>query len=535
MFYLYQPDIDSAFRNRLYLGSDTHAMGLFVGAALACFWNPWQAAERQALARWLWRLLASAALLALGWMMHSMNREDPDIYQGGFLLVPVLTCVVAYTAMGDRRFLLSWLFRTAPMQWLGSRSYSLYLVHWLVFSWMRLHGLTDFSAWPVLAAALLAEALYWCTEVPMKHIDTRGLDNRHMCKLVLIYTAAVLVLFASTSLFGERPARMAAETGQETEASQDGAAAPVPGLPAAPATPAAPAPDIDDSAHANERISGCDDLFAIGDSVLKGAQAHLEKVIPGIRIDAMVGRQASQGLKVVQTWRAAGGKASTVLLHLGTNGYIKESQYRELLAALADRERVILVNVHVPKPWKAPINEIIARMPAAFPNVRVIDWDALSTPRPAYFGKDNTHLTVKGMRALVAQIKEATGGTVIMPASETDTMLAKGNKSPRSAAPAATRAALPETPAARNPAAAHKEASTEVQAADAAHAASDAAGADTSPATAHETSARAADKTDKVDEAKHSAPVPAEAPSLDRGPSTAPHGGQAGGSGKGDQ
>jgi len=458
MAWLYQPDIDTAMRNRLYLGSDTHAMGLFAGAALAGFWNPWRATARRAAARWAWRIAALAALGLLGWMMQALNNDDPATYQGAFLLVPVLTCVVAYTVMGDRGFLLSRLFRTRAMQWLGVRSYSLYLVHWLVFSWMRLHGWTDFAEPAVLlggllAVGLLAELLYRCTEAPMKRFDTSGLDLRQMKTLVASYTGATVALLAATALYGIRPAPLVA-------AAPAGQASPVQmplAVPAAAAVDAGPTISDEDLAS-NDRISGGDDLFAIGDSVLKGAQAHLEKVIPGIRIDAAVGRQASQGLKVIKEWRASGGKARTVLVHLGTNGYITEHQYRALLAELADRERVLLVNVHVPKPWMKPNNEIIARMPADFPNVRVIDWSALSDARPAFFGKDNTHLTMKGVRALTAQIKDATGGSVIMPSGEQDTMLAKSKESVQQPGAPLPKPAAPEAEA-RSPAPpAHKEA-----------------------------------------------------------------------------
>ncbi|WP_305823322.1 acyltransferase family protein [Massilia brevitalea] len=515
MAWLFQPDIDSALRNRLYLGSDTHAMGLFAGAALAGFWNPWRAAAREALARWCWRIAALAALAILGWMMQAMNNDHPWTYEGAFLLVPLLTCVVAYTAMGDRGFLLSRLLRTAVMQWLGGRSYSLYLVHWLVFTWMRLHGWTDFAEPAVLAGGLLAvgvlaELLYRCTEAPMKKFDTRGLDARQMKTLVVSYSGAVLALFAGTALYGIRPAPLVAAT---PAAQESPAQAPV--APVAPGTTAA-APAIGDEEFAsNERISGGDDLFAIGDSVLKGAQAHLEKVIPGIRIDAAVGRQASQGLKVIQAWRAAGGKAQTVLVHLGTNGYITESQYRALLAELADREHVLLVNVHVPKPWMKPNNEIIARMPADFPNVRVIDWDALSAARPAFFGKDNTHLTMKGVRALTAQIKDATGGTVIMPASEQDTMLAK-SKEPVPA-PAAGKAA----------AALHKEAPKEAPKETPQEAAAMSAPPAAEPSAAHEAGENAsrqppehAASHPKAEEAAanhlaHPSPTPSEAQPTD--------------------
>jgi len=95
MGWLYGPDIHNALRNRLYLGSDTHAMGLFAGAALAGFWNPWRAAERQAAARRVWRCAGLAALAALIWLMQVLNHDAPATWQGAFLLVPALTCVLA--------------------------------------------------------------------------------------------------------------------------------------------------------------------------------------------------------------------------------------------------------------------------------------------------------------------------------------------------------------------------------------------------------------------------------------------------------
>lgn len=440
MWYLYQLNIDAANQNRIYLGTDTHAMGLFAGAALAGFWNPWTSAETGGLPRLVRRLAALLSLAALAWMVHTMNRQDPAIYRGGFLLVPVLTCVLAYCTMSDRAFFLSRFLRSGVMQWLGSRSYSLYLVHWLVFCWMRLHGWTDFSQWTVMAAGLaavglLGEAMYRCTEVPSKRFDPKGLDARRMSVLVLAYTSAAAVLFAAAALHGNRvdPLLAGAPAG-----GADDIVRPAP--PAGQDLAAAP-PDSAGSFDPGERISGGEDIFAIGDSVLKGAQAHLEKVIPGIRIDAAVGRQASQGLKVVKEWRAASGKASTVLVHLGTNGFINEDQFRALLRELADHSAVILVNVHAARRWTRPNNEIIARMPAEFPNVRVIDWDALSSSRPDYFVRDGIHLTGKGMLALTAQIKGLTGGTVIIPAGAADTMLAQARERAPALRPPASGAA----------------------------------------------------------------------------------------------
>ena len=99
MWHLYELNVDATDQNRIYLGADTHAMGLLTGAALACCWNPWAPAVRAGAARGLWRALALAALGLLGWMATTMNTSSPWLYHGAFLLVPLLSCVVIYVTM----------------------------------------------------------------------------------------------------------------------------------------------------------------------------------------------------------------------------------------------------------------------------------------------------------------------------------------------------------------------------------------------------------------------------------------------------
>lgn len=172
MCYLYELNIDGADQNRIYLGTDTHAMGLLAGAALAGFWNPWAQTIATPLKRSSWRVAALLSLAMLGCMIQAMNTSDPAMYRGGLLVVPALTCVIAYCTMNDSAFFVSSILRTRIVQWIGLRSYSLYLVHWLVFSWMRLYGISDFSSMAVLVpalggVALLSEVLYRYVESPL--------------------------------------------------------------------------------------------------------------------------------------------------------------------------------------------------------------------------------------------------------------------------------------------------------------------------------------------------------------------------------
>lgn len=435
MWFLYDQNSAGGDQNRIYLGTDTHAMGLLAGAALACFWDPaLPGAERPRL-RTLSRIVAVLALAMLAFMALVLNQASPVLYQGSFLVVPVLTCVVIYCTVSDPGFFVSGFLRHRVVQWTGTRSYSIYLVHWLVFVWMRQLDMKDFSVWWVLTGGLLAvaglsELMHRYIETPCNQFRAQGWSMQRKGAVALAYAALALAVMA--------PAALLPTTTPDNAGAMAMAAAPVPATdnpfdakPAASASPAdgAPAPvaAIDKAPYKGEMYSGGDDIYVIGDSVMLGAKYHLSKAIPGISVDAVVGRQASQGLMVAKEWNRSPHKASTVLVHLGTNGYINEGQFKEMLRELAGCKAVIIMNVHAERRWTTPNNEIIARMKDEFPNVHVINWNGASAERPDYFVKDGIHLSVQGIRALTSEIAQATGGNIIRQ-PETDRMLADASQ-----------------------------------------------------------------------------------------------------------
>lgn len=84
---------------RLYFGSDTHAAGLCVGAALATFWRPDQL--RPALtkgARRFVELLGVCALGVLAYAFVTVSEFSTSLYRGGFLAVAVITMVLIAAA-----------------------------------------------------------------------------------------------------------------------------------------------------------------------------------------------------------------------------------------------------------------------------------------------------------------------------------------------------------------------------------------------------------------------------------------------------
>ena len=417
MWYLY----DGIDRNRVYLGTDTHAMGLLAGAALACFWSPggdkntFSMAARHGL-----RIVASLSLVLLAYMMLAMNDAHPFMYRGSFLLVPILTCAIIYCTLNDPRFLLSSLLRTPLIQWIGTRSYSLYLVHWCVFSWMRLRDPNDLANPAHLAVALLligvvAEGSYQLLECRFRKIKVDDFSRLSKACAMGAY------IFVAGAIF----------FGSMGDPDKKGSVQPIASAAVAPPRAMAEGPSVATTdnadrgagaamgspADAGEKISGGEHIYAIGDSVLLGASDYLSKSIPGIHMNAAVGRQASEGLKIVRELRGKQDDTKIMLLHLGTNGYINEAQFKDLLGELKDRQSVLVINLHANRRWTTPNNEMIERMTHEYANVHLINWHAISTDRPEYFVKDGIHLTRAGILALATEIKVATGGSVIVAGS----------------------------------------------------------------------------------------------------------------------
>ena len=126
-------------------------------------------------------------------------------------------------------------------------------------------------------------------------------------------------------------------------------------------------------------------------------------------VDAEVSRQASGVLERVEALAAADLLAPTVVIHTGTNGIITEDQLRTMLDTLSDRERVVVINVNVPRRWTAPNNEMIAVVVPDYPNAVIADWASVSAGRSDFFVSDGVHPTWEGTKAFVREIMAAAG------------------------------------------------------------------------------------------------------------------------------
>jgi hypothetical protein len=146
---------------------------------------------------------------------------------------------------------------------------------------------------------------------------------------------------------------------------------------------------------------------AVGDSVMLGAAYEMANQLGSVDVDAEVGRQMNVVLQVLQYRQAQGLLADVVIVQVGNNGPITESQFDEMMQLLSGVKQVIVLNVHVPLPWEGPNNSIIAAGVSRYPNATLVDWHAAAANHPELFWDDNVHLRPEGATYYVGLIAAA--------------------------------------------------------------------------------------------------------------------------------
>ena len=429
MYRLYEVDPRAA--NFVYLATHTHASGVLTGSALACAMCAvgWRQGGFVMSAAPVLGFAGAASLLGFGVLVVQWNESVPWVFNGGFLLVSVLSgMMIAATLV--HAGLLGRLLTVAPLHWLGTRSYSIYLWHWPLCVWI-FDGPADMDPTGIRAATilvlsgLLGEFSYRFVEHGARRA-VQGLGQRFTPLLsgASLWVGVGAVLFALQAWMPPP----AATSSVSIANLQD----PMPVDPAPLEQPPETAADqADDPAaeppqsprsEAEPQVAGMtvfgdrDPVFVFGDSVVLGAKSYLIRSLPGAKVDAEVGRQMSELPRLIEQMRQRLPGCPDVVIHLGTNGYIFEAHLRKVLWQLSDCRRVVLVNVFAARRWTGQNNEMITRMSREFSNVSILSWNALGGAAPHYFVQDGIHLSGSGIAAYTRAIAQALGrAPVVVP------------------------------------------------------------------------------------------------------------------------
>lgn len=438
MAMLYTPGTDPS---RVYYGTDTRAFSLLVGAALAVLWPSQELKESLKTGRRLFlEFLGLGGLVLILMMFFFTDQYDPSLYQGGMLILTVATTLLIASVAHPSTWVgkaLGWM----PLRWIGERSYGIYLWHYPIIALTSPTINTSgpnlgHAALQVLATVVVASLSWKYIEEPirkgglstfwtsLKHIMVESPRLKYVLLRILIFPVIFILLMslyalnlpglgqvATTALPKEHETPVT-DRPAEQNTNQQGSSLDVKARPEeseGKVTPPAKTPEGNESGgkpivEANTPPVKKASVTAIGDSILIDIEPYLKKQVPGIVTDGKVGRQFTQAKDVIHQLKENDKLGNTLIIGLGTNGAFTEKQLSDLIKSFASVERIILVNVRVPKPWEKVVNKTLSKAAAQYPKVTLIDWYRASSGHDSYFASDGVHLTPAGAKYMASLI-----------------------------------------------------------------------------------------------------------------------------------
>ena len=379
--------------SHVYFGTDTHSIGLFLGAALAVSWIPQNLKED--VERRAQDFIDGIGVFGFIGMIATflfIDETDPTLYKLAFPLAGIFGCAII-TSIVHPASRFAPLLSSKVAVWIGERSYSIYLWHWVVFQLTRPAVDIEGSAWALTALRILivlalADISLRFVELPIRSglveywfkgmkYRTKRVQLRQKTLLgVSIFSILLILTLISTRAISDSDRVMATvkeELSQTPEISNEDV--------------------VPTSTHG---------LWVTGDSVILGIRYELETRSHIELINARVGRQAPELIDVMLNDKL-NVVGSTVIFNLGNNNKLTEAQVAAVFEAVRDQPRIIVVNTAVPRGWRDENNLLIATYAELFGAV-LIDWNAISTGHPEYFAPDGVHLVPAGARAYVDAI-----------------------------------------------------------------------------------------------------------------------------------
>ena len=407
--FIYSLRVDSSSTNQIshiYFGTDTHSLGLFLGAALAVSWVPANLSKNiSERAQDFVDGIGVIGLLGLLCTFFFIDESKAALYRIAFPLA-ALFGVAIITSLVHPASRFAPMMSARPLVWIGQRSYGIYLWHWVIFQVTRPNVDLAGANWAINAARILIVialadiSLRWI-EIPIRRgvLSTwiRGLKYRSKStrrkQKVWIISATIALLFSTSAAswaawmedYNSTSGRSnKSSTGVFTHNQSDSSVL------------------ANSSKNSNEKIG----LWVTGDSIILGIRDKLQSHFPIELINARVGRQIGELIQVVQSDKI-GLASSTVIFDLGNNNHLTESDVRTLFELLKNQPKMIVVNTAVPRQWRDDNNRIINAVISDYPQAHLIDWAKLSTGHPEYFAPDGVHLSDAGGDVYVGAILEA--------------------------------------------------------------------------------------------------------------------------------
>jgi len=388
--------VDAAGASRIshvYFGTDTHSIGLFLGAALAVSWVPQNLNENvNQRAQDFIDGIGIFGFFGIIATFLFINENDPTLYKLAFPLAGIFGCAII-TSIVHPASRFAPILSSKIMVWVGERSYAIYLWHWVVFQVTRPRVDLEGSTWALFALRILivialADISLRLVELPIRtglveywfkgmKYRTKRVQWRQKSSLFLSSISIVIALSGLSIHAINQSDRAMAEIKSELSAPTE----------------------MSSPVQSPNTQPG---LWVTGDSVILGIRHELDLRNHITLINARVGRQAPELIEVM-THDKANMIGSTVIFNLGNNNKLTQAQVISIFEEVKNQPKIIVVNTAVPRGWRDANNALIATYAEQY-GAKLIDWAAISSGHPEYFAPDGVHLVPAGVRAYVDAI-----------------------------------------------------------------------------------------------------------------------------------
>ncbi|CAB5105269.1 MAG: acyltransferase family protein [Actinobacteria bacterium] len=379
--------------SHVYFGTDTHSIGLFLGAALAVSWIPQNLkVDVNRRAQDFIDGIGVLGFVGILAVFLFIDETDPTLYKLAFPLAGLFGCAIITSIVHPAS-------RFAPVLsskvavWIGERSYSIYLWHWVVFQVTRPAVDLEGSAWALSALRILivfalADISLRFVELPIRSglveywfkgmkYRTKRVQLRQKTLVALSLVSLITLISIVTVNAIQSSDRVMAQVKEDLTV-------------------------IPDVSISEDRTTSATGLWVTGDSVILGIRFELETKAHISLINARVGRQAAE-LTEVMAHDKLSMAGSTVVFNLGNNNRLTEAQVAQIFDEVKDQPKIIVVNTAVPRSWRDENNLLIAQYAEKYGAI-LIDWSAISQGHPEFFAPDGVHLVPAGVRAYVGAI-----------------------------------------------------------------------------------------------------------------------------------
>jgi len=378
--------------SHVYFGTDTHSIGLFLGAALAVSWIPQN--FKLTVTKEAQNFIDGVGVFGFIGILSCflfIDETQPTLYKIAFPLAGLFGAAIIMSVVHPAsRF--APVLQNKVFLWIGERSYSIYLWHWVIFQVTRpsvdlagrqwalyalriliVFALSDISLRFVELPIRRGVFQYWLKGLKYRTKRDRNLQTRG-------FTATIAILLVLASVVSVRAIHIASQAQTRLAASLTAKPSEITAAPTG-------------------------GLWVTGDSVILGIRSMLGEKYPISLINARIGRQAPELLDVMvhDKPQVAG---STVVFDLGNNNVLTREQVVAIFEVVKDQPKIIVVNTAVPRPWREGNNALLADVARNYPHVTIVDWNSISQGHPEYFAPDGVHLVPTGVAVYVAEIEK---------------------------------------------------------------------------------------------------------------------------------